>query len=433
MTSILRNDAQFVSGTDYLQKFVTYMEQSVVRILNNKRRPEQFQNFLPCNSDGAGFVRGYSANMDLLGVPMPDASCVTSFEGLQTFPDEKSAFSAMDLDIAIRNRTSRIFSSRQDISDKVVGNWTSPDVGRNFVYRLPSRECVVNSIYGIRKGPTWYLSTIVTNRQFTKNLPLFARQYLLEFTTTSGNGQLDAPLKMRLNIRPPDGDNSAHIRQNDTTTALISDRGAMEPNYFGKVFAEDIPAYETALDMSNLNIQQVEDALTPSSLAILLMPLGLNLLPIGILTKVGTFSMFLYTIFSDVLTVVPLAIKGVELFVIGKQRQFASHIRMSSAANGSLPETAFMELWTAECHSKKNIVTVGAVFLSLSLFFIVLGVLLEFWAMWFVSKRRRSENSAIYESAPLVDSTDKIVLPTKTSAADRSGNSGESSGATKSV
>lgn len=99
--------------------------------------------------------------------------------------------------------------------------------------------------------------------------------------------------------------------------------------------------------------------------------------------------MLLYTLFSDILTVIPLAIKGAELVYIGGLRHRTIAVRMTSAMNGTLSNSAGASLWAAECRATKRVRPLGFAFLTIALVFLTLGVWLEFWARQYVKMRER--------------------------------------------
>lgn len=409
MTRVMQSDQKFINATRYLLNFTDYIENSALRFLKEKKPPLPNQVFMPCNHDGTGFIKSFQAYVELRGLPIPDVSCLTQYEGVHTFPDEPGFFTARDLDRAMRDRSEQVFENRHRIADVLLNNWTNPDVGRMYSYNTTSKKCIVNHVGGTRFKDNWYLRTSVTNAPLAQNLRLYDRQFLSEFMRVKDDGTLDQPLIFRVNERPPDSDPPTnksvdHILNEKTTTILSSGRGSVGPHMYGKLYPEEIPAYAAAVDMSDLSIQQAEDARTPSSLAILLMPLALNLVPIALLAQVNSFFMLMYTLMSDVITVIPLAIKGVELILIGKQRHVAAAIRFSTRANGSLPETASMEMWTAECRARDNVLPTGIAFVVLAIVFIILGIALEFIAKAYVNRRRLRRRLLEAEHEPLVNS-----------------------------
>lgn len=405
MAKLMKSDEEFVSAVNYVMSFTKYVEQSALQFLKNHKPPLYGQIFMPCNHKGAGFLKSFKSHLEQRGFPTPDVSCLTEFHGIQTFPDEETKFTAVGLDHAIRTSLERIYVNRFRIADLIIGNWKEPDVGRMYDYDTTAKKCIINEAPGIRIGTKWYFRMLVTNAPLEKNLPLLSRQYISEYVHVNKEGKMEAALPFKLTMRPPENDTSPQILQNDTTTSLDLRRGSAGPHMYGHIDPPFIPSVAAAMELSDSSIQQANDALTPSSLAILILPLALNLIPLASLTKVTSIGMLMYTLMSDVLTVIPLAIKGVELIIIGQERHTAAAIRFSTAANGSLPESAAMELWTAECKARDNVLPAGIAFVSLAIIFCAIGVTLEYMCNKYASRRKVSRRT---EHEPFLRSSSEV-------------------------
>ena len=80
----------------------------------------------------------------------------------------------------------------------------------------------------------------------------------------------------KVNIRPPDEDNSPHRFDNHAPTSLLSHGGSIRPSTSaGRI---QIFAVTEAIDGMELMIQQASGALAPSSAAIVTLPLILNVI-----------------------------------------------------------------------------------------------------------------------------------------------------------
>lgn len=78
---------------------------------------------------------------------------------------------------------------------------------------------------------------------------------------------------------------------------------------FHNVAEEDSPALLLALGKSDVAAGQAEDALTPSNIGILALPMALNIIPVAMITDVSFVGRFVYTIMTDILTCAPFIIK----------------------------------------------------------------------------------------------------------------------------
>lgn len=97
--------------------------------------------------------------------------------------------------------------------------------------------------------------------------------------------------------------------------------------------------------------------------------------------------MLLYILLNNVVTVIPLVIKGVAIIVIGRQRYVSVGMRFTVNVRGRRPPSAGMEMWAAECGARDSVLTICVVFVVLALLFIGIGISLEFVAKNFLDKR----------------------------------------------
>lgn len=117
-----------------------------------------------------------------------------------------------------------------------------------------------------------------------------------------------------------------------------------------------------------------------SSVASLVLSLSLNLVPIALLANVSTRNVSIYTLMSDVVTVIPLGIKGIEPISMGQQSHRCVVIRFTTASSGELSESPAMVMYTADCGAHDDILPAGIAFL-------VMGIALEFLAKYHPTRR----------------------------------------------
>lgn len=422
MTKIMRSDAEFVQALHIIQNFTEYVENRTLESLKEPMGPSVKQPLSPCNIKGAGFHNAMFTWIDNRGLPLLDKSCITQLIDTVALEGEDEngnyTYTPKELHNALITRVERLYQRRWEISNAILPNWTDTDVGRKFNYSIAKKNCEIYQVGGIRKGDKWYTSSDITNNLTFLHLPLFQRQILTEVMHVAQNGTLDDPLVYRAQLRPPDDapSDTKHEWIENTTTLLLSEDGTVRLGTFADMIPSDVPALQSALEKSDLWIQQAQDALAPSSLAILLLPLFLNLVPIALIAPVKSSVMILYTIMSDVVTVIPLGIKGVEMIIIGKQRHISTGIALTSALNGSRAETAAMQMWTAECQAETNVYTVGIIFVVLSAVFLVLGITLEYVAKAVMNNRTLRRKMFLIEMEPLLQTTIQPMVPTENAA-----------------
>lgn len=314
-------------------------------------------------------VRGYSEKVDV--------SCVT--DHVFDHGQEQEVF---ELVYSLTNITK---SYANEIAINSGSNFTDPDAIFNWPYNTATQDCHLNVLGGYRIGPNWYLNIGITNERQEKHLEDFGRMFLAE-----GIGQDGSIAHMKLYKRPEDDDDSqAHELILNATTVIVSHRDTADPGVFKFTPLSENLAVRSALDKADFYSQQVSDAISPSSIAILVLPLFLNLVPIALIADVSTRSTFVYALLSDVLTVIPLTIKGIELISIGTSRFLGAVVRISSSASRSPSPAAAAEMYVAKCHPKKNVVTIGISFLTTSLIFLVIGLVAEVIARRIAARRKK--------------------------------------------
>ncbi len=120
----------------------------------------------------------------------------------------------------------------------------------------------------------------------------------------------------------------------------------------------------------------VEDSDTFSSLAILLLPAALALVPLGLFQDVSLSLALLYTLATDVVSVLPVAIKGVELLVYTSKTHYATVSNVLGA--GTEKDVAVAETWVASCAMKNAYREKGIALLTTAISAMFVGIFYEF-------------------------------------------------------
>lgn len=332
-------------------------------------------------------------------LPEADTSCISQLSGVKVSDDDNSPITTEGLFNALQMRGDTVFNNIDAIQQQVIGNFSNPDFVYAFTYRTVTQTCILHSVGAIRVDEKWYTNTQITNLPRHHSPRLFSRQYITEFIRTE-NGVLTDPLRVSIPVRNEDGEE--RIVRDDTTTYITSVRGEGNPAFVGRLYPAENPAVLEALDSAGFYVQQAKDALAPSNAAILVLPLGLNLVPIALLADVDTITMLFYALLSDILTVIPLFIKGVELILISRQRHFSATTRITSPVNASASRSAVSEVWTAECRAKDDFLRPGVLFVVLAMVFMVGGIAAEVVA-------RRYWRRHQFNATDMIRQTTKVV------------------------
>lgn len=407
--SVVHHNPQFLAGQRHTQAFIEAVEDHVRSTLSQGVYNTSLSALMPCNSLGLSFKQPFKYYSEIRNLPIPDTSCLSQFTISDDTQSKSLGISLERLHEAARNRSKAVFLNRARIAKIVLGNWSDPDALYDDEYIESSMICKVNNIGAARIGTKWYLRTLITNRPAYEHVPLFERMILYEYLRidASNPNDLDDSLRVPLTVRPPDGiDLDPHVVENRTTTILEAKSGShSSTSSYRPMYYEIIPAVKASLELAEQSKQQVNDALLLSSVSILVLPLLLTLVPIAALTSIehtSSKATFVYMMVTNVFTVIPLIIKGVELIVIGKQRHTAAAVRITAAIDGTLAPSSLAELWTAQCHMDSSAMRAGIVFVVVGIVFFLLGIALELLVKaYHVNQMRR----AISEEDKYIDIT----------------------------
>lgn len=361
----------------------------------------------------------------------PDLSCITDAydTSLQNATNDRKRHSAQ----AVYNMVTDYSDRLNDLAPRIAlrfnnQNWPNiPESARPRLLHYADRSqiCTHDFVGFAKLAGKWYVNNRITNRD--PFLPLEQGQRI--FATELDGGDL-ANLSthhmnlVKLNCECKNANqtawlDNAWVRSN---TALEYGAGAAFGSEFGNVFPADNVAVELALDRGNHNVELAFDATTPSNIAILALPLAMNVVPVALIADVNTFGMLVYTLLTDVLTAVPLAIKGVEVLLIGKKVKYSAVTRISG---GNLWETdqqsegKAAEIWVAKCVAEGNFITQGSILLAVALLFMVGGVAAEIVAKRWVQRRRQMGLSDSFAQAVLPPQAAALIMNTENTRSHR--------------
>lgn len=354
-----------------------------------------------CNVLDEPFAKPVKGVFRLRGWPKPDVACVTDILDVSHVQGH-SKYSIDHLFNTLADYLHSIDTQRAWIVKNIVKRWPGQSLlaeWRTQFAHTPifwSRQgmnCYLTHIGAIRLNSLWYLSLGISNFPPFYHLPLYNRQYLTEFIhidPTDRNTHAANQTMAVFNASSTKGP----VYKN-ASTIFVRLRGDISPSSFVSIYPEHNPAIQESMDKASHNIQQVIDALSPSVLSLLFLPVTLTLIPISLISQVDSGMMLVYMLMSDVLTVVPLATKGFELIHISLMRHRTIATRVTTSLTGKKGAGAAAELWTAECQAEDHVLPCGIAFVLIALVFMVGGVVLELWAKSFVARRIKERKYAI--------------------------------------
>lgn len=381
-------------------------------------------NITTCNHRNDEWLNNLDKYSAARGWVKPDRACVSDvyLHGLRDELKEMyklstdDAFEAVDTHASNLNATASeaiaAWRNNPDFSN-ALQSWNSsannykPYGTRptNFSFSVRDQRCKYNHAGFIRRGLFWYIAETLTNSPQDVVKQDGRRELLHEYVRM---GRKDEPAGDPLEVfaRQLDTfgeDPGDYVR--GTTTVREFDKGSVTASTFGRELPRENLAVIEALRSGEHQTQQASDATTPSNIAIMAFPLVMNAVPVALIADVNTIGMLTYTLLTDVLTAVPLAIKGVEVLDIGRRVNRAVVVRVTG---GNLPEpgeefnaanepiTKAAEVWVAQCRATGSLRAQGITLLVVALAFMVGGIIAEVWARDYVKKRKKIQlaNSA---------------------------------------
>lgn len=254
-------------------------------------------------------------------------------------------------------------------------NWTKAYTHYMFEDKFNLFKYSVVHAVGFRIRGKWATSISKTEypvNQFKSNP---GRRYLVEYIRprpdgtvvnmffrlpkcTHGQNNAD-PRNKVCDTRPPCGNGTEGINANcdarpkgptvaNSTTSLEEWRGIPTASFFRQLMPlSENPAVSAALRRASGLEQQALDSTTASSIAILMLTATLTLVPVAAIADVTLLVTVAYTVFTDLLACMPVAIKGIELVTLSRLTPEAA----VSWVYGIKTDTdiGIAETWAAQC------------------------------------------------------------------------------------
>lgn len=394
MTNVLARDRDVVEGTRVIQEYLSYIEEQVVEGVSRRMSTEQVE--VPVCEATESVEAWRKATCALFGIrswPNPASGCISDISDVHV-RNQNPIYNVDQLWHAFNRRAEGNRRSVKEIAARAAPNFTKPTDIKSFITYDEHQDvrCTMHAAVGFRLkiGDTFRIAFNVQNLPHDEFHPVGKRHALIEYASVD-NGKLGNNYRMRLPVFEL-ADNETRIWRTNATTMFRGVRfGPLKASALAVTELKDNPSIVEALSKADIFLQQVANTLLPSTIAILFFPLLLNFVPISFFSYVSTVQMLLYTLMSDVLTVLPLAIKGIELISIQNMKYRAVVVRMGSEYDlfGRAPEAVPSESWAAQCEAKGNLGRVGASFLGIALSALVMGLLLEYFSYSYVKRKRR--------------------------------------------
>ncbi len=295
--------------------------------------------------------------------------CHRKLEGSDDLLTSRRLFKALGVlrRAAARAGTHLVSSIQGEIWNKSVENgffehsdrkvYSRCGIARSLAYRIKGR---------------WRLALDITNENPNKKLPDWKRAYYQETLYLSDSGNVRS---YPVNI-PKCVDNKR--KPGKPGFAFVSIWGGTPKwSAFLTDDIEDNPALKQVLHSLNDNDYvkgQVEESYRLSSIAILVLPSIFVLVPVNLFQFVGNTCTILYIILTDVVSVVPIAIKGIELLTFHQRKHYTT---ISYVYGNTKSPVMAAETWVSSCQLSDSVRIhgIGLLIFAVCAFFI--GMIFE--------------------------------------------------------
>lgn len=262
--------------------------------------------------------------------------------------------------------------------------WTHAEPLEVLNYEAPDiyRKCKLFKSLAFRtEGGHWSISALYTN----KSVLMYIREGRGTFSEAVG---IDRATRMvrSVNFSTPVCKNQILTNFTSGTGMLNLFQGSSSSSHFGFTPLEENPGIQAALRKGNHEKEQVEDSDTISNDALIVLPAILALVPIGLFQDVSLYITIIYIIATDVISVMPLLIKGIELIIYGSKKHYATVSYFYGGQNAT--DLAVVETWAVECSMRSFVKRKGIVLLCSAFLSISVGIFLEFFTRYLVKRYR---------------------------------------------
>lgn len=274
-------------------------------------------------------------------------------------------------------------------------SWKYPQTLEVLNYTVPDtyRVCNLTKMLSFREKQRWSITAQYSNESVLKYI-------------RSGRGtfneaiELDSTFqKLRsVQMTTPSCNSSGYHGQNYGTAIMNTFQGRASTSHFSFTPLADNAAIQAALQRGEHEKELVQDSDTRSNDALVIIPALLALVPLGLFQDASFFLAVVYIIATDVISVMPLLIKGIELTNYGSKKHYSSTSYFYGGLNAK--DFAVAETWSAVCSMRPFVRTKGLVFIFVALFTILVGIFLELLARYYLERyKSMTVNDALLDQS----------------------------------
>lgn len=313
-----------------------------------------------CNSQETGWRDAVKKNVSRHGIGEVSDRCLTSVY--------HNASVAADLETLLRDAAG-LFRDAALMGMRVHGKTAT--AMRDWEFSNGEQRCDFQRAAGVRANGHWYVLAGITNAPVQAMLRAGSREVLREYVLASSSGGPSLPVTVSVN--------GTRFR-----TTRLRVPGSAPAAAWHSTRLEHTPAMARALRRNAAALGQARDATTYSNIAIIFLPLGMAFVPVAFFAHAGRLRALVYILATDVLSVVPVLVKGFELLMTGTRRN-----REAASLVLGERELQVVETWVAVCTGRERLRRLGTAFVAVGVAVLVFGFVLEFAAQKFVRKRTR--------------------------------------------
>ncbi len=258
-------------------------------------------------------------------------------------------------------------------------NMAYPHAKFGYVDHIDSCQLIHN--VGFRVRGVWAVMVSLTQYPVFIHRGERRRQYIVEYLTSVNGIAGSVPIQL-----PKIGAGNQVLVNSTTTWENWAGRPGSSI-FRGLTPPADNPAIAAALQAKSDWREQVEDSRTASNISILTLSCLVSLIPLGSFADVSMLALLVYTIATDIVSCIPLSIKGIELLQSNRQH----YTTVVWAFGGLEPSTKYslvVESWSALCETKSDVRKTGLGLLIFALVLMTVGVILEIFASSRMKRRK---------------------------------------------
>ena len=311
--------------------------------------------------------------------------------------ENKSFFDTSKITSAIENLAVSITSFGSQALTSYNLSWVKGISNDVFYWNDKSdniRNCTAFRSVAVRLNGSWAVGAKLYELPYYVNALPRQKKILTEFVLHN-QGKLST-----LDFNISNCNSSDQANGSTQGTAVIEYWGGKESwvYYFNKELNEHL-ALKSVIDSSTVAKELVQDSGAASNIAILMLPALLSLVPLGLFQDFGLVAGILYAIATDVISVLPILIKGFELLITGNSTFYS----MISKIYGVFEEDelGWAQTWTAKCTIQPHIRIKGIVFVTIGFSSMFIGIFLELLTIHLTRKARNEYKKIKRENSKL--------------------------------